>query len=58
MAELTGSSLKFSDNTYLGGAPFSYVSYTTNNVSMTSSSWTNSWDTGNFAIPALSLIHI
>lgn len=52
MSELTGSSLKFGDNTYLGGAPFSYVSYTTNNVSMTSSSWTNSWDTGNFAIPA------
>jgi len=52
MAELTGSALKFSDNTYLGGTPFSHVAYTTNNVNMTSSSWTDSWNTGNFAIPA------
>lgn len=52
MAELTGSALKFSDGTYLGGTPFSHVAYTTNNVSMTNATWTDSWNTGNFAIPA------
>ena len=52
MAELTGSALQFSDGSHLGGAPFSYVRYTTSNISCTSSSWVDSWNTGNFLIPA------
>ena len=58
MAELTGSSLQFSDGSHLGGAPFSYVAYTTNNISCTSSSWVDSWNTGNFLIPAGSFFRV
>lgn len=51
MAELTANSVKFGDNTSLGGVPFSYHASTNNTISCTSSSWVNSWDTGNFSIP-------
>ena len=51
MASITGTALTFSDGTTMGGIPFSYTRSTNNTIAVGTGSWTNSWDTGNFAIP-------